>query len=198
MHQSETALEQRSLFQGTQKFTVEAEHVRWQIKNMLSLREERIPLSVLSPNPIRHRSPNYKMLYYFSIFAPVLLLITFGGNILAMRVGAFLLSIVSIVTLSIFFASLVERLSFYNKYNGSYVFSFTIDRPSSEVFKSFLNTFTDKIQAAKSVEAASDQSISSEIEKLHALFEKQIITADDFDRLKRDLIESVKNRTIGF
>ncbi len=199
MHQSETTLEQRSLFQGRQKFTVEAEHVRWQTNSILSLREERIPLSVLSPDPIRHRSPNYKALYYFLILTPVLLLLTFGGNIWAMRFGAVLFLLVSLVTLSIFFPSLVERLSFYNKYTGGYVFSFTIDRPNSEVFKSFMRVFTDKIQSAvNSVEAAGNQSISSELEKLHTLFEKQIITADEFDRIKRDLIESVKNRRIGF
>jgi hypothetical protein len=190
-------LEQRSFVAGQQKLTVEKDYLIWEIKKIFTSREERIALNVFGSDPIKYRAPNFRPLAGFIICAFLFVFGITDKNAWRIALLAVPMGVLSILALAFFIESFRERLSFYNRYNGIPIITLALNRPNPSSFQLFVEKFKDKIKSnVDAQDSKAAQSIAGELERLHSLTEKNVLTQEEFEKLKCDLIEGKSK--IGF
>jgi hypothetical protein len=94
----------------------------------------------------------------------------------------------------------VDILVFYNRFNGSPVFNLFRNNPSPQAFSRFVTTLIDRIRGAQPSVAISNSSVPAQIEAYARLLERRLISESDFDRIRRQLLETTFGgpKQIGF
>ena len=207
---NEVTLEQSNFGEGKWIYVLQEAHLIWRIESRAISREERLPLHLFSPDPIRLRRMSLKdflmaffwLGIFFAYFAvtvhyfkshPEASRASFAWNI----AGTFAVFIY--LASRRFFITARERLHFYNRYTGKPVISLLYGKPSPEVFQSFIEAMKTRIRKTLEMpESKQDPSIAMEIQRLYELKEKNILTLEEFEKAKKELIDSLGQKKIGF
>lgn len=181
-------LEQKGFLKGSQTFEIGDNEivVRW--KHGRQYREFKVPLNVIAKNSEYHKGSDTLFLVLSILCAIVSVIFIISLFYVDMKdTGAigFMLAFLIIIG-AVAFGSHQKKsydcLIHYNMFSGHPALVFWRDKPNKETFAAFIDQLNDKLSKQKNgyVNAAQEAGMTSEIRKLHELWEQGILSEEEF------------------
>jgi len=110
-----------------------------------------------------------------------------------------MLSFITILCIINYLRNSRDYTSFYNKFSGQADIILWTNKPDPMTFNQFIKKLKNRIiDFQEDVKHSMKKTIASEILQLNELKIKGVITEDEFEKSKNELLKSVENNPIGF
>lgn len=187
----------------SQEMVLHEDEVRVNFRSSTTLSRRTVPLEVIDPNETSARA--------FPAWTGPIVLIGAGAALVAalwaVRVGSLLwpvsagpatwiaasAAVVAVLAGALHYFLAKDTIYFYSAYSGEFLFAVLQNRPDRQVVADFAAKIKE-LSRRRYDELKGDAerpSFARELEALHRLREKKIISPDEFDRKKFELLEEV-------
>jgi hypothetical protein len=182
---------QKGFFKGSQIFEVGDNEILVQLKHYQQNREFKIPLNIIGKNSEICRGKDYWLLITSILFilltalCVVLLFVFDEGGFTGFSIIAFL---VSAYTYHCHKKRSYDYLIYYNIFSGQPALVFWNDKPDKETFSGFIGQLNDRLSKQEIGYISQDSGMANEIHKLYGLWQKGILSEEEFKAGKTKLL----------